>query len=71
MLLDVEQFASALSIAGAIKALKNDLIPETANVAALLTSTLIKWPRDLAELSNRPATISSSFEELRDVLAVE
>jgi threonine synthase len=63
--------ASALSVAGAKKALKNDLISEGANIAALLTSTLIKWPRHLAELNHRPATISSSFEEIRDVLAVD
>jgi threonine synthase len=63
--------ASALSVAGAKKALSHDLISETANAAALLTSTVIKWPQHLAELGTRPATISSSFDELREVLVVE
>ena len=56
--------ASALCVAGVKKALEDELISEGANVAALLTSTLIKWPRHLAELGNQPATITSSFEQL-------
>jgi threonine synthase len=63
--------ASALSVSGAMKALTQGLISETANVAALLTSTVIKWPQHLAELGTRPATISSSFDELREALVVE
>jgi threonine synthase len=63
--------AAALSVAGAKKALTQNLISETANVAALLTSTVIKWPQHLAELGTRPATISSSFDELREALVVE
>jgi threonine synthase len=63
--------ASALSVAGAQKALAHNLIPDKVNVAALLTSTLIKWPGHLAELSTRSPIISASFEELREVLVVE
>jgi threonine synthase len=63
--------ASALSVAGAKKALAHNLISDKVNAAALLTSTLIKWPGHLAELGTRSPTISASFEDLRNVLVVE
>jgi threonine synthase len=63
--------ASALSIAGAVKAMRSGQVPAEARVGALLTSSLVKWPRQLAEVGGHVATISSSFEELREVVAVD
>ena len=63
--------ASAVAFAGASKAVKDRLIPDTARVAVLLTSSLIKWPRHLAELGGRAVTISASFDELRQITCVE
>jgi threonine synthase len=62
--------ASALPIAAVGKALRSGLIPAGARVAALLTSSLVKWPRQLAEVGGEAAAISS-FEELREVVAVD
>ena len=63
--------ASALPVAGIIKAMASGLVAGGARVAALITSGLIKWPRHLAEIGERAITISSSFDELRDVVAVD
>ncbi|MCC7023501.1 MAG: pyridoxal-phosphate dependent enzyme [Thermomicrobiales bacterium] len=63
--------ASALAIAGAEKAARAGLIPVESRVSALLTSSLIKWPRQLAEVGGRATTISSSLEELREVVMVD
>ena len=63
--------ASALPVAGVIKATTSALVPGGARVAALITSGLIKWPRHLAEIGERATTISSSFDELRDVVSID
>ena len=59
--------ASALPIAGLRKALRDRLIAPSDRVAALLTSSLIKWPSLLADLTSRPKNVGS-LEELHEVL---
>jgi threonine synthase len=59
--------ASALPLAGIRKALRDGVITANARVAALLTSSLIKWPSLLADLTSRPRNVAS-LEELREVL---
>ena len=63
--------ASALPVAAVIEAVSLGMIPEGARVAALLTSTAIKWPGHLADLGDRAATIGHTMDELRRVTAVD
>ena len=59
--------ASALSIAGLRKALRDGLIAPDARVAALLTSSLMKWPPILADLTPRPKRVAS-LADLQEVI---
>lgn len=59
--------ASALPIAGLRKAMRDGLVSSDVRVAALLTSSLTKWPPLLADLTTRPRNVSS-LDELHEVL---
>jgi threonine synthase len=59
--------ASALPIAGLRKALRDEHITPHARVAAVLTSSLIKWPMLLSDLTPG-ATYVTSMQGLRDAI---
>lgn len=60
--------ASALPIAGVKNALREGLVESGAQIAALLTSSIVKWPPLLADLTPRARHISS-MAELHESLA--